>query len=49
MNIVKEIINRIKFWEDIGDYIYKQQLKIEDLEKSRNNWKKKYKELKCKS
>ena len=41
---------RISFddWNQLKDYIFKLQLRIEDLEKSRSNWKKKYNELKNK-
>jgi len=48
MKIIEAITKKIGFWEEIGDHIWKQQLKIEDLKKSRDNWKQKYKELKCK-
>ena len=33
-------------WESIKDYIFKLNLKIKELLASRENWKKKYKELK---
>ena len=31
-------------WENLKDFIWKMQMRIEDLEKSRENWKNKYKE-----
>jgi len=36
----------LKDWEKLKDFIWKQQLKIEELTKSRENWKAKYKKLK---
>ena len=36
----------IEAWNDICDYLYTLQRKIEDLIKSRDNWRTKYKELK---
>jgi len=33
-------------WEELKDFIWKMQLRIEDLEKSRENWKLKYEKLK---
>ena len=33
-------------WEVLKDFIAKQQMKIEELTKSRDNWRKKYEELK---
>jgi len=39
----------IEAWNDILDLLGKQQLKIEELTKSRENWKLKYKRLKDKN
>jgi len=36
----------IEAWEHVRDFIWKQQLKIQELERSRDNWKKKYMKLK---
>ena len=33
-------------WNVLETFIWKQQLKIEELTKSRDNWRKKYEELK---
>lgn len=30
-------------WEELKDFIWKQQIKIEELKKSRDLWKEKYK------
>ena len=38
--------SRKQFPEEIKNLIYKMQLRIEDLEKSRGNWKEKYIKLK---
>ena len=36
----------LKAFEIISDYLYTLDRKLEDLEKSRNSWKRKYLELK---
>lgn len=53
MNIIKqwkELENgasiSLSNWEELKDFIWKQQLKIQELTKSRDNWKMKYKKLK---
>lgn len=37
---------KVSNWENIKTFLWKQQLKIEELTKSRDNWKSKYRELK---
>lgn len=46
MNLIKDwktiennTLITMKSWEELKDYIYKLQLRIEDLEKSRAKWK----------
>ena len=38
----------IDAWENVREFIWKQQLKIEELTRSRDNWKEKYMTLKRK-
>ncbi len=45
MNKIREVFG-IKAFQEIENYIYTLYRKIEDLIKSRDNWKNKYKELK---
>ena len=36
----------IEAWEEVREFIWKQQLKIEELTRSRDNWKEKFMKLK---
>ena len=36
----------IDAWEEVREFIWKQQLKIEELTRSRDNWKEKFMKLK---
>ena len=46
LKLEKNATIKVGDWEAVKNLIYKLQLKIEDLIKSRANWKEKYMELK---
>lgn len=45
LNIIKEKLG-IKAFDAVLDWVVKKEMRIDDLVKSRDNWKKKYYELK---
>lgn len=45
-DIEKGALITLEDWDELKNYIWKLHLKIEELKKSRDNWKEKYLEIK---